>query len=294
MRTFAGPQWSVLFHELLKHKGTAIIIGATDTGKSTLARYLVRRFISKNIVVSLVDSDVGQSSLGLPGTVSMKVFHSKKDLEEYRFEKMVFIGSVNPATKIPLIIEACQRMTDMSRKKSDVILVDTSGLVSGEVGKALKLRKIKKISPDHVIGLERDDEVEHILLLIKNTRIYRLEVSRMATERNRIARRRYREQKLRDYFGMPDVTDFLLCEDDLPFYYNGRIIKPNDREFSEGTIIGLNKDADTRALGVVREISRGSLTFASRLRSLRNINNAVLGDITLNEVSSVLKKCRER
>jgi len=294
MQTFAEPEWNGLFHDLFKEKGTAIIIGATDTGKSTLTRYLVERFISKNIVVSLVDSDVGQSALGLPGTVSMKVFRSKKDLEEYRFEKMVFVGSVNPATRIPLIIEASQKMTGIGRKRSNIIFIDTSGLVSGEIGRALKLRKIKKISPDHIIAIERGDELEHILFFIKNIRIYRLKVSRNAAKRDRVARRRYREKKLRDYFSTPGITDLLLCEDDVRFYYNGRPVKLNNGEFCEGTIIGLNKDEDTRALGVVRDICKHSLTIASKLRSTRNINNAVFGDMRLNEVSSVLKECRER
>ena len=71
------PDWEVLLHKLLQNKGTALIIGATDSGKSTLAKYLVQKLVSQNINVCLIDSDVGQSSLGLPGTICMKVFSTK-------------------------------------------------------------------------------------------------------------------------------------------------------------------------------------------------------------------------
>jgi len=81
--TTPEPEWEGLLRGLLTLKGTAIILGATDSGKSTLARYLIQGLITENVKVSLVDSDVGQSSLGLPGTISMKAFRSKKDIEDF-------------------------------------------------------------------------------------------------------------------------------------------------------------------------------------------------------------------
>jgi polynucleotide 5'-hydroxyl-kinase GRC3/NOL9 len=72
------PDWESLYKELVRGKGAALIMGMTDTGKSTLLRYLIERLIAEGVEASLVDSDIGQSSLGLPGTVSMKVFHDEE------------------------------------------------------------------------------------------------------------------------------------------------------------------------------------------------------------------------
>jgi len=82
MEIHPEPEWEELFRELRKLKGTALLLGATDSGKSTLVKYLARRLVAETVKVSVIDSDVGQSSLGLPGTISMKVFSNPSSTVE--------------------------------------------------------------------------------------------------------------------------------------------------------------------------------------------------------------------
>ena len=123
------PEWEHLLRELIRHRGIALILGEVDSGKSTIARYLINRLVSKGITACLVDSDIGQSSLGLPGTVSMKVFRDERDYKTFRFERMSFLGTANPAMVIPMMIKTTGRMVDLARKNSEITLVDTTGLV---------------------------------------------------------------------------------------------------------------------------------------------------------------------
>jgi len=97
MDIIPSPEWESVSEALLNKKGTGIIIGSTDSGKSTFARFLIGKLLMQNLSVCLVDSDIGQSALGLPGTVSMKCFCLPDDLQNFVFEKMSFIGVVNPA-----------------------------------------------------------------------------------------------------------------------------------------------------------------------------------------------------
>ncbi len=157
------PEWGYLLGKLIRYKGVALIMGETDSGKSTIARYLIKRLVSKGITVSLVDSDIGQSSLGLPGTISMKVFRDERDYETFRFQRMSFLGTANPAIVIPMMIKTCGRMVDLCRKTSEITLVDTTGLVSGRLGKTLKTGKMERIRPEHIIAVYRGQELEHIL-----------------------------------------------------------------------------------------------------------------------------------
>ncbi len=90
------PEWQDILNLLISQKGVALIMGETDSGKSALARYLVKRLLAMGITVSLVDSDIGQSSLGLPGTISMKVFRDDRDFKRFLFEKMSFCGDRQP------------------------------------------------------------------------------------------------------------------------------------------------------------------------------------------------------
>ena len=60
MEIHPEPEWESLYEELASHRGTALIMGLTDAGKSTLVRYLIKRFVTEGIQISLVDSDIGQ------------------------------------------------------------------------------------------------------------------------------------------------------------------------------------------------------------------------------------------
>lgn len=275
------PEWEGLVEELVNRKGTAFLIGATNSGKSTIARYLIERLVSKNIVISLVDSDIGQSSLGLPGTINMKIFKTIRDIKDFTAEKIFFVGSLNPAKKIPLMIEGTKKMVNSAGTESKLILVDTTGLIHGEAGKALKIGKIKAIRPEHLIAIQRHNELEHLIALTEDINIHRIKASKMARERSREARDRYRRERFNEYFDEKKVTEFLL--DDVDFFYNGKPFRPKKTDFKEGTLIGLNHNENTSALGILLELDDNFITFKSPIKSVRGINGVVLGDINIYE-----------
>jgi len=281
MEIHPEPEWEELFRELRKLKGTALLLGATDSGKSTLVKYLARRLVAETIRVSVIDSDVGQSSLGLPGTISMKVFSKEKDVEQYTFQKMSFVGTTNPAKRISLMIESTKKMVDAGREEADIILVDTTGLISGEIGRAVKVGKIRAIEPEHVIALQRHNELEHILRLIEHSVIHRICVSIVAKCRDRENRMRYRQKKFFDYFDEKRISEFVLHQHDSWFFDNGKSFSLKSGDFRPGTIIGLNHDDDTMALGVLVEITAESITFKSPIHSLKGINRVLFSEMTL-------------
>ena len=66
MEISAPREWFDLLDVLKEEKGVAIILGATDTGKSTLAKFLIFNLCQRGLKVALVDADIGQSFLGPP------------------------------------------------------------------------------------------------------------------------------------------------------------------------------------------------------------------------------------
>ena len=239
MEIHPEPEWESLYGELARNRGVALIMGMTDTGKSTLLRHLVRRFITEGTDVSLVDSDIGQSSLGLPGTVSMKVFHDEKDYNEFRFERMSFLGTANPAFMMSGLIETTQRMAKLCRKRSEITLIDTTGLVSGDIGKALKTGKIRAIKPDWVIALQKGDELEHVLSGMDDFRIIRIRSSPEVKARSMTERFRYRNRKLEDYFSGPASSEFTLNMNELRFIYYSKPFDPKEEDLKEGMIFSV-------------------------------------------------------
>ena len=281
MEILPEPEWEGLLRELKKYKGTALLLGATDSGKSTLAKYMVRMLVKEAITVSVVDADVGQSSLGLPGTISMKVFSNEKDIEQYAFEKMFFVGSTNPAKKISPMVNGSKRMVDICRGTSEVIFIDSTGLITGEIGRALKIGKIRAIKPEHIIALQKNDELEHILRLVEHGIIHRIGVSMMAKSRDRENRIRYRKKKFLDYFGEKRNSEILLHQHDAMFFLNGKSFILKGSDFKAGTIIGLNHNDDTMALGMITEMTEDSIIFTSPIKTLTGINRVLFGDMTI-------------
>jgi len=72
-----------------------MIVGATDTGKSTLATYLSNIASANKLKVSIVDGDVGQSDLAPPGCIGASMIREEfLDLRDISVEYSSFIGSL--------------------------------------------------------------------------------------------------------------------------------------------------------------------------------------------------------
>lgn len=259
-----------------------MIIGDTDTGKSNLIRYLICNFLDTDTSISLVDSDVGQSSLGLPGTVCSQVFRTKKDYNDFVYDKMCYIGTVNPSKNIKSSIHSTTLLTNFCREKTDIVLIDTTGLIAGNYGNALKLGKIRSISPTHIVALQHNDELEHILAHIKKITIHRLTVSPFVKIRTRDNRLSYRNKKLYDYFLKGQLFEFLLDASTSEWLYNGKSFHPKELTFPEKTLIGLNDGDETHALGIITDMNNKFLTFITSIKSLKRINRVVFGDILID------------
>ena len=68
------PEWEAAARRWLEEGGAVMVLGAPDTGKSTLSRYLVYRAYAAGQPVGLVDLDLGQSHLGPPAALGLGLF----------------------------------------------------------------------------------------------------------------------------------------------------------------------------------------------------------------------------
>ncbi|MDA8173034.1 MAG: polynucleotide 5'-hydroxyl-kinase [Nitrospiraceae bacterium] len=272
---------------------TAIILGGPDSGKSAFASFAARFLASGEnaFPVCLVDADVGQSSIGLPGTISIKRYslHTRGlALKNPWPDRMTFIGAVNPALRIPEMIEGVKRMAARCGKQY-AVLVDITGLVSGGLGRALKLGKIKALRPGYVIAIQKEVELEHILGAlpgIAGPKIIRFKPSRMAKKTSGAARANYRRQRYSQYFASVRLLKVPLGgRHKIRLNYRRMQLDicamDFDTEHLAGNIAGLNKGADTLALGVFKSIEKGRALFLAPLESAVKIDNILFGEIFL-------------
>jgi polynucleotide 5'-hydroxyl-kinase GRC3/NOL9 len=261
MEISAPREWFDLLDVLKEEKGVAIILGATDTGKSTLAKFLIFNLCQRGLMVALVDADIGQSFLGPPATIGLAVFKSHPDWEVVLSPpEIFFVGATTPEGYFPIHLKGVKRMVDKAPSYgAEVIIVDTTGFILGDAGKELKRRKIDLLSPRFIMALQKSDEIEHVLGLYQEnplSKIYRLPLSEKVSPRSMDERRINRTNKFRDYFKNSVIQELAIEEVQI----EGEVLDPNGDILPQdwalkinGLLIGLKDSSDeTLALGVIR------------------------------------------
>jgi polynucleotide 5'-hydroxyl-kinase GRC3/NOL9 len=183
----------------------AMLVGESDAGKTTLVTALANALLARGHAVGIVDADLGQSEIGPPTTVGLgRVTAPIGRPSEAELVALHFVGATSPAAGLAASLVAARRMVDRARAEGFArILVDTSGLVAGELGRTLKQAKIDLLEPDLVVALQRGRECEPILGAYAGAaRPLVLRLPALGTPRGRSQedRRRYRARALRAYF----------------------------------------------------------------------------------------------
>jgi polynucleotide 5'-hydroxyl-kinase GRC3/NOL9 len=269
------PSWKRLAIENLQ--GTVMIIGASDSGKSTVARYLYQELCRHGVRAAYLDADVGQSTLGLPTTLNAVLADEPGD---GRFPPegacaSYFVGSTTPrGHMLPSMIGAFRLQQWSLAMGANAVVVDTTGLVDeAQGGKALKQWKIELLAPDIVIGLSRERELEPILWPLRRDRrvqCIELPVSPHALARPRELRIARRRERLAGYFegAQPHLIHLgQLAVYDLQRLAHGSLLAFQD---AQGFALGL---------GAVQEIDRlaGTVTVCTPLADLEEAASVRFG-----------------
>jgi polynucleotide 5'-hydroxyl-kinase GRC3/NOL9 len=191
----------------------AMLVGGMVSGKTTLGRLLAATALRAGRPVGYLDADLGQKAFGPPTAVTMKVFKPEDaDLLSGRDElgapdAMFFVGATSPQGQLlPLVVGAARMQAQAFDAAAELVIVDTSGVVSGIYGQILKFHKVELLQPDVLIGLQRGEELDPLLGVIQRffaTEVLSLPVDpevRPVSVEERSARR---ESAFREYFSEP-------------------------------------------------------------------------------------------
>ncbi|HLG22635.1 MAG TPA: Clp1/GlmU family protein [Candidatus Manganitrophaceae bacterium] len=234
--------WIDLGKRVLDRGGVALVIGKVDTGKSTLARTLLRLALDAGRRVAIVDSDIGQAGFGPPACMSLTLPPRRPILR--------FIGATSPAGHLLQVTVGVKLLVERAwLSGADLIIVDTSGMIQGPLGILLKLHKIELVHPNTLLVLQKEDELKSLLQRVPHLpdmEISLLPVSREARVRSPAERRAYRRRRFSAYFEKARAGWIDLS---LP----GRMIfGPSP---SVGSLAGLlDAKGETLGLGVVKRL----------------------------------------
>jgi polynucleotide 5'-kinase involved in rRNA processing len=195
------------YERLLASPGTALLLGGIDTGKTTFGIELLRRANAAGIPAGFVDADIGQSVVGPPTTVGLKLGTGAQELtrETLRVaDAMSFVGAVTPGTHLlPLVAGTAKLVARAKEAGCRLIVVDTTGYISGIYGQTLKYFKMDLVGPEIVVAFERGGELEPIVGLAQRftpAEVIELGVPTEVLNRSVEERIAYREEQFAAYF----------------------------------------------------------------------------------------------
>lgn len=148
---------------------TVMLVGDTDTGKSTLAIYLANMAIRRGLVPSVIDGDIGQGDLAPPTSIGAAILSTQvvdlRDVADVNNNNNTnlfeFIGSISPTGFESLIAKKMRSMLNRTSPLADICIVNTDGYIR-DGGIQYKKMIAEELQPDVVICLGDDvDDNDH-------------------------------------------------------------------------------------------------------------------------------------
>ncbi|MEM3160954.1 MAG: Clp1/GlmU family protein [Nitrososphaera sp.] len=151
--------WTRLAERILGMAGRRLVVmlvGGTDTGKSTLSTYLANVAIGRDIFPCIIDGDIGQGDLAPPAAIGAALVRQQvADLRDVPAGYYEFVGSVTPSGSERLVAGSMRSIFQRTRKISSMHIINTDGYVA-DGGVAYKRMLARALRPDVIVCIGRD------------------------------------------------------------------------------------------------------------------------------------------
>ncbi len=141
--------------EKLDNYSKIFLIGKTDSGKSSLATWIINNFEDK---VCIIDADIGQSDVAHPGAMGFGVAEKVPFIRDVSMIDGFFVGTITPMNRESKCLRGFSSICKKSNKLGfKLTIVDTTGWITGKKAREYKMAKIESFSPDLVVFIGESD-----------------------------------------------------------------------------------------------------------------------------------------
>jgi polynucleotide 5'-hydroxyl-kinase GRC3/NOL9 len=203
----ARSSYEEWIERLATKPGLVFLLGSIDTGKTSFGIELVKRAIGSGIPSAIVDADIGQSTVGPPTTVGLKLCAEPGPVSKSSVavaDGLSFVGALSPRGHLLSLVTGTAKLVTRARSAGHkLIVVDTTGYVSGVYGQLLKFSKMDLLDPDVVVAFERGGELDPIVghaRRFTTAEVVEVQVPENVRTRSIEERSTYREQRFAAYF----------------------------------------------------------------------------------------------
>lgn len=210
------PSWELASNNILSSGGKVkvVVLGSTDSGKSSFSTYLANVAQSRGYRVAIVDGDLGQSDIGPPGTLGLSILRKPiTDCSNLQPDYMIFIGITNPYRVVDRIINGLVELTNRAiSMNSDLVIINTDGWVDGEDAINYKRQLIRALESTFVVVMRGKGGSEHLVnsLMEDKMNILQVETPEKIKRRDRETRKAIREGLYKKYLKDAKIRSVLL------------------------------------------------------------------------------------
>ena len=275
----ANHDWERIAQRVVRAQGVVLVIGRTDVGKSTFCRFLVDQGVAKGLKVGFVDADIGQSQIGPPTTIGLKLFPQASTMHP---DDLYFVGSMSPESHLLQCVTGTYLMVDAALNAgAEFVVIDTTGYVEGAAAVALKRHKIELIQPDYIICIHRTSELNPIvagIVGLSHIKVHHLSPHKGVTSKSSESRRKYRESRFQQYFAnsVKETVSFDQIRGQRSPFFVGRRANTKEREILSNFVVDdiLYAEWGYKSLSLVTQ-NMLSIPTQARLKSYYSLSSLV-------------------
>ncbi|MGA8107650.1 MAG: Clp1/GlmU family protein, partial [Nitrososphaeraceae archaeon] len=160
-----------IFHSGATLPNSIMVIGPTDSGKTSLSTYILNQAIRAGLRPAVIDADIGQGDLAPPGVIGCGIVEKQiLNLKEVSTKYFAFLGDINPTGYDKLIARSVMRLLNKintgkkDRSEVNLVVINTDGYITGS-GLLGKMAIANKVHPDIIIFL--GEYTSDLCMLIK-------------------------------------------------------------------------------------------------------------------------------
>lgn len=261
--------------------GKFLLLGAADTGKTTLMGALVHRLAHRR-PVAVVDADIGQSHIGPPTAVGWSILEGDSgETVDLHGRGIAFVGDVTPVGHLLQLVTALALCVEQAQKAAKVVLIDTPGLVTGGAACSLWWTVQRWLRPERIVAIQREEELGELLggLQTGVSVIEKIESPAKLRRKSLEARQEHRRRLFEEYF--QDAMAYTLNLKGLAVRSTQRVTPDN----ALGRLVGLTDVAGQDiAIGVIErwQPRQTKATIRAPRLDIRRVRCLTIGDARID------------
>lgn len=261
--------------------GTCLILGGSDTGKTTLAEALAKQAASSQ-PVGIIDADIGQSHIGPPTTVGWAVVNnSQSNFSQLATGGISFVGDITPAGHLLQLTAAILQCTQQASKFAKLIIIDTPGFIYEPVAAALWWTVQRTLKPTLILAVQRNNELSNILagLQFLEPQIELIKSPQQIPTKSPQNRRSYRGKLFSKYFQNSCFYNISLSN--VAVQMNRNLSSEN---LPHRLVALRNKKGIDVAIGIITkwQNDRGIVIVKAPKIDIEQIHCLVIGDVVID------------